>query len=643
MLKFIQNCWHQDKERRFLWLPVLYALGISLYFALPKEPSKWLTLTLIETLILLAILFRHRINILYTIGIFAIILAGFTTVQIKAIWLDTSQSKLPNETFYFRGRIDAIDTNFQGRKRLILENLTDFDGNRYVGRYRITLRGKNNDASVGDCVEMVGKIMPLSKEVVIGGYQFDRKGYFEGLKGSGYAESRWFQIECPMPSPKKITIYTDNLRQSIVNHIKSILAPDKASIASAIIAGERGGIDETQYEQYRNSGLAHFLSISGLHMSMLAGLMFFLIRFILSLIPAIALRFDTKKVASVFAIILSFIYLLISGNAVSAQRAFIMTFIVLLGVLTNRRAISMYTISLAAFIVLFLSPEALVSASFQMSFAAVLGLVAFYEKVSCKMQNFINVASSVKWFRIILLYIIGIVVSDFIASLMTLPFAVYHFNMISIYTTLGNFLAGPIIGLIIMPTTLLSMLLMPFGADTMFLRATGWGINLLNQITSWVSSLPNAGYQVSSMPHWGLILIVIGGLWLMLWQCKWRYLGLLAILIGAFSITTVDVPDILISPQAKVIAFKNHSGKLELVSSRGGRFVKDIWQNKYPVSERKTVLKEHPELKISDSKIIFQGHSLNIDEDIGYSIYNTATKPIIKTIRQDIGYRLWNK
>ena len=94
MLKFIQNCWHQDKERRFLWLPVLYALGISLYFALPKEPSKWLTLTLIETLILLAILFRHRINILYTIGIFAIILAGFTTVQIKAIWLDTSQSKL---------------------------------------------------------------------------------------------------------------------------------------------------------------------------------------------------------------------------------------------------------------------------------------------------------------------------------------------------------------------------------------------------------------------------------------------------------------------------------------------------------------------------------------------------------------------
>ena len=378
-------------------------------------------------------------------------------------------------------------------------------------------------------------------------------------------------------------------------------------------------------------------------MSMLTGLMFFLFRFILALIPAIALRVDTKKVASVFAIILSFIYLLISGNAVPAQRAFIMTFIVLLVILTNRRAISIYTISLVAFIILFLAPEVLVSASFQMSFAVVLGLVTFYEKFSNKIQNFMRVSWLQRWFRGVLLYIIGIVVSDFIALLMTLPFAIYHFNMISIYTTLGNFLAGPIIGLIIMPTTLLSMLLMPFGVDTIFLRATGWGINLLNQITSWVSSLPNAGYQVQSLPHWGLVLIVIGGLWLMIWQCKWRYFGLLAIIIGAFSITTVNVPDILISPQAKVVAFKNSSGKLEIVSSRGGRFVKDIWQNKYPISERKTVLKEHSDIKINDDKIIFQGRPLNIDEDIGYSIYNTATKPIIKTIRQDIGYRLWNK
>ena len=475
MLKRIIENWQKDESRRILWLPVLFGLGIAIYFSLSFEISKWITLGFIEGLILLAIIFRHHINILKIFACFSIVLAGFTSVQIRSIWLDTYKVNLPEDTFYFKGKIEKIDTNYQGRKRFILSDIKDFDGKKYLGKYRITQRSKKDDANIGDCVEMVGKLMPLSKEVMVDGYQFDRKGFFEGLKGSGFAESRWFKIECENQRKFDFNAYISNLRKRISSHIKTILPQNEASIASAIIAGERGEIDKKQYENYRNSGLAHFLSISGLHMSMLAGLMFFLVRFVLALVPQIALRFDTKKIAAIFAIIISFIYLFVSGHAIPAQRAFIMTFVVLLGVLFNRRAISMQTICLAGFIVLAISPQVLVSASFQMSFAAVMGLVAFYEKTSDVITKFLNIGGLHKWIRIVILYILGVVVSDFIASIMTLPFAIYHFNMVAVYTTLGNFLAGPIIGFIIMPMVLFSMLLMPFGLETIFLKVLGYG------------------------------------------------------------------------------------------------------------------------------------------------------------------------
>lgn len=644
MLGFIKSCWEQDKLRRALWVPVLFAFGISIYFSLPTEPDKWITLAIIETLIVLSIIFRHHRRILYIFGIAGIILFGFTSIQMKSIWLNGEKQTFSQDAVYIKGKITAIDTNYQGRPRFILENVTDFNDNPYFGKIRITQRAKNFNVDVGDCVEMAAVISPLSKEVMVDGYQYDRKGYFEGLKASGYAESRWFKIDCANGDGKTFANDLANFRRNIVRHINKILPAKEASVAAAIIAGERGGIDERQYEQYRNSGLAHFLSISGLHMSMLAGLMFFLIRLALVFVPVISLRFDTKKIAAVFAIILSFIYLLISGQAVPAQRAFIMTFIVLLGVLTNRRAISMQTISLAAFIVLLFSPEVLVSASFQMSFAAVMGLIAFYEKVSSRITKFLNLSGLQKYIRIILVYILGVVISDFIASVMTLPFAIYHFNMVAIYTTLGNFLAGPIIGLIIMPFVLLSMLFMPFGADTIFLKAVGMGIAWVNNITAWVSSLPHADCQVASMPHWGLVLIVLGGLWLMLWLSKWRYLGIILIFVGSISIISFKTPDIIIGQEAKAVAFKNSKGELEIASSRGGRFIKNIWKSKYKVSENKTSLKDHPELKISENKITFNGNTYDINKEIGLSIYKKSdNKFVVKTIRNDIGERFWNK
>ncbi len=642
--EYLQNNFKADISRLILWYPVLFGLGIGIYFALKQEPSKWLTLTVIEGLIVAAVILRYHIKALKLLGLIALVVLGFTVVQIKSLSLYLPAEDLPDIPFYFKGEIVGIDSNYQGRKRFILQNLEDFDGHVYKGLYRITQRSKKGDAKLGQCVELIGSISPLSKEVVVGGYQFDRKSYFQGLKGSGFAQSRWFITDCSKGgNTRSFLAFVYDIRQKMVKHIKSVLPDDEAAITAAIIAGERGLITQKLNEQYRNSGLAHFLSISGLHMSMLAGLMFFLVRFVLACFPLVAVRMDTKKISAVFAIIISLIYLFISGNDIPAQRAFIMTFVVLLGVLTNRRAISMYTISLAAFLVLLISPEVLMSASFQMSFAAVLGLIAFYEKVALKVQKFLKVDGLNKWGRGVVLYILGVVISDFIASVMTLPFAIYHFNMVALYTTLGNFLAGPIIGLIIMPFVLLSMLLMPFGMDIPFLKVVGLGIGWVNDITAFVSSLPYAGYKVLSMPDWGLLAIVIGGLWLMLWQANWRKLGWIGICVGCLSIFCTKVPDILVSSDLRVFAFKNESGELEFTSGRSGRFIKSVWKNKYPFADSKTKLSLHPELKINGSKISIGSSSYNIEDTLGFSVYKQSDNEfIVKTIREDIGHRLWN-
>jgi competence protein ComEC len=642
MLKWLAKCWTEDKERRILWLPVLFGLGSGLYFSLPSEPSKWLTLGVIEALIVLAVIFRYSRLVLYVLGGMAIILAGFTVAQVKTLWLQSAPWNLPSETFYFRGKIVATDTNHQGRPRFVFQQIEDFSGKVYQGKFRVTQRPQKITAAVGDCVELIGTLNPVPTETHVGGYQFDRKAFFEGIKASGYAESRWFKIDCPLPENYSVSRWFYAQRQQILSYIDRVLPSSEASIVSAVVASEKGRISEHQYEQYRNAGLAHFLAISGLHMSMIAGLMFFLVRFLWALYPPLALRFDGKKVAAVVALFLSLVYLLISGQAVSAKRAFVMTSVVLVGVLCSRRALSLYSMALAAMLILFFSPEVLVSAGFQMSFAAVLGLTAFYEQVSVFLRRFLKTDRLYRWFKIVLLYIAGVIVADFIASVMTLPFAVYHFNMVAVYTSLGNFLAGPIIGLIIMPFVLLSLLTLPFGLAKPFLLVAGFGVDWVNRITQYVSSLPQAALWVPSMPTWGLITLSLGFLWLILWQSKWRNLGVIAIVIGWGSIFCASTPDILIAPQGRAIAFKNADGQLEFIQGKTNRFIKEVWCRRYPCAEAKTSLDNHPEVVLTEDGVTVNQQFYNWQDAIGLSVQYQNNKADIQTIRQNIGYRPWN-
>lgn len=670
----------QEQSRWFLWVPVLYALGIGIFFLFKDEPSKWITLAGIESLIVLAIIFRRRLHILFILLLFAIPVLGFASVQIHTLYLATNYHQVTEGTLYLQGRIQSTDYNSRGNQRLILEDMQNFEEQKVLGAYRLSLLPQPDVLHSGQCVELVAKVMPLPASVIPGGLQLDRNLFYKGLSGSGFSLSRVIPIECPS-SPNLVDIFSyavSGLRNAIINHVKKVLPPDEASVASAIIAGEQGGIKRSLIQDYRDSGLAHFLSISGLHMSMLAGLMFFFIRLLVALIPPLALRHDSKKISAVFAIIMSAVYLMISGAAIPAQRAFIMTFIVLLGVLFSRRAISMQTIAWASLLVLFIAPEALVGPSFQMSFAAVVVLIAFYERWAGSLHRFLNGGADrlatnlpIKILKIIFIYFVGILVSDLIASLATLPFAIYHFNRIALYTSLANLLAGPIIGFIIMPFVLLSLLLMPFGLDYWSLKLVGFGISLVNKITAYVSSLPEAGYQVLSMPLWGLLLIVIGVLWLCIWNCRWRRWGGVGVILGVLSISTAQVPDVMVNDEASLLAVKDEQGHLVILPARGNNFIKQVWSDKTATkkldNKHKQLLKKIYKGQVVDKawldfecqedyciykkrfryepslSLKIDGNAFDIKSAGGAIFYLQNDKIEVETVRDYVGHRVWNK
>ncbi len=647
----LKSCFLYERTRWFLWVPVFFALGIGIYFALPSEPPLWCAPAAVLLLLTAAVLFRRFPVVRTVLLLFLLSSAGFADVQLRAFYFDRVPSPSENVKMYLTGRIDMLDTNYRGRPRMVLGEMSDFEGEPVPGRYRLSTIHKDPGLKTGDCVEMIAVVSPLYAPSLPGGYQFDRKLFFDGITGTGYVPSEVLPVDCPSPRPRFFD-RAAGLRQSIAARIYKILPPDEAAVAVAIVAGDQTKISRPLINAYRDSGLAHFLSISGLHMSMLAGLMFFLVRLLIACIPPLALRCNSKKVAAVLSIFISAVYLVISGAAIPAQRAFIMTLVVLLAVLAERQAISMRTLAWSALIVLLLTPEALAGASFQMSFAAVTALVAFYEKFAGRLNHFLGdekLSLPGRILRGLVVYFVGVLIADLVASLATLPFAVYHFNRVALYTSLTNMASGPVIGFVIMPFVLISLLVMPFGLEALPLEIVGFGLSLVNRLTTGVAALPHAAAGVLSMPLWGLLLIVFGGLWLCLWRGRWRLWGLAVAVVGILSIGAVDRPEVVIDSEAKTIAVLNrNNGKYHFMPG-ASRWDKQNWLTRFAAEEEKEKRNIYnplyPErVEIVPGKGFFaDGIFYDMRQELGAVLYDVNGRPEIRTVRDAIGRRPWNR
>ena len=562
------NALLNERERWALWLPAALGTGIGIYFALPFEPSRALVLALAAAasgLILTAILFDRTVLRVCCIGL-ATLLLGFGLAKWRCETVAAPIVMQRLGPVQVTGRVESVQLHGRGFRVVLAPiSIAGVATKDLPGRVRVSVRRGGELLAPGAIVRLVAVLMPPPPPASPGDYDFGRAAFFEGIGAVGYAFGHPEEI-APAPPPDlegRALLALEALRYRMSARIHAVLPGSIGAIASALITGDRGGISETDEEALRDAGLAHVLAIAGLHMALVGLGLFWTLRAVLALWPRIALTQPIKKWAAVAALGGAAFYLVISGAATPALRAFTMLAMMLLAILFDRPALSMRSLGFAAAILLFAAPESLIEPGFQMSFAAVAGLIAVAEWEQRRAAT--RPPAPALPFAHTRRYLRGIAVTSFVGSIATMPYAAFHFDRATHYAVLGNLLAMPIMGFVTMPMAALSVVLMPLHLDVVPLHVMGWGIAAMLAVGRFVSHLPGAVTAVAAWPVSALVLISFGGLWIVIWRSAWRWMGLAPALAGIVLILLARPPDLLVARDGQTLAIRAADGKLYFV------------------------------------------------------------------------------
>jgi competence protein ComEC len=569
-----------ERSRWMLWLPVALGLGIAIYFELPSEPALWLGPALAAAALAL-VFFAPAGSLARAVAIGLVAAAvGFGLIAWRTASLAAPTFSRPLFNINVEGRIADIQRLPEG-VRVVLEAV------RLKGsgvpppemtpvRLRVSLSKGAPPLHVGDRILVLANLSPPSGPAAPGAFDFQRVAWYQQLGAVGYALAPAAVIEPGKPDGFVRAI--DALRADVVERIMKALPGPEGGVVAALLAGEQTAVDKDIAQAMRDSGLAHILSISGLHIVFVVALVMGLVRYGIALVPPLALRIDAKKIAAVLALMAALFYTALAGAPVPAQRACAMAGFALLAILLDRTALSLRLVAWSAVIVLAVAPESLTGASFQMSFAAVVALIAAWEAAAGWRRRLHERADRARhrWLWRLSAAIAASLATTLIASIATGAFAAYHFNRLSLLGVVANLLGVPLTGFWIMPWGLVVMLLMPLGLERFGLVPMGWGVEGLNAIAKYVGNWPDAATLVPSMPGASLWLITIGGLWFCLWRHRWRFAGLPVVVIGLL-LGPPTAPDLLMSDDGRVLGLRDDKGVVHVASSRTDRFVTDTW------------------------------------------------------------------
>ncbi len=576
-----RTTWLAGRPSAGLLLPVALAIGIAVYAGLDREPAILLIWGAAGFAVLAggaALWWRRR----GTAGLLiaAALACGFAgaaleTRLVAAPMLDWRVSAGP-----VTGQVRAVQPLGQGAYRVVL---TGIAGPRLAGRpipdaVRVRLVSGDGAPPIGSAIRVRAVLTPPSGPAEPGAFDFRRYLFYRGIGGLGFAVGHWQAVDPDPAGSAPLTAPLDRLRLEIAATIRD-RADGQAvgAVAAALLTGERRAVPEAVMEALRASGLAHLMAISGLHVGLMAGTVFFALRLALAAVPGLALRYPIKKWAAAAAIVAAFVYTALVGAPVPTQRAFVMTGLALTAILLDRSPFSLRLVAWAAALVLLIAPHSLLEPSFQMSFAAVIGLVAAFERLQ---QPLTRLSHRDLPMAGILAYLGAVLLTTLVATLATAPFAAYHFNRIALYGLLGNLVAVPLTALWIMPWGLVVLVTLPLGLSALPLAAMTGGIGVLIDWAGWIAGLPGAMLGVPAVPVWSLLAMVAGGLWLCLWRDRLRWLGLLVVLPALAGPASPPAHDVLISEDTRLVAVRDAAGQLRLSSTRRGRFVAEQWSER---------------------------------------------------------------
>ncbi|QDE00313.1 ComEC/Rec2 family competence protein [Roseomonas mucosa] len=555
------------------WFAVALGTGILLYFALPTEPSEaWLWLP--WPLLAPALWLRRRAPLPgLLLGLAGTVALGFAL----AVWARASLPPvpdLPRRAVILTGTVDSVE-RLPGGRRVVLTGARPGEGQPALERsLRLRLKkGDETPVSPGDRLRVRALLRPPPPPPAPGAWDYQRAAFFEGRAGSASALAAVERLEAAPPSPGGSGFA--GLRSLLEQRVLAVLGSGATgTVSSAMLTGSQTPIPDEAVAAMRDSGLAHLLSVAGLHVAIVIGLGMSVVRLLVALVPPLALRVDSKSVAAATGLLLGAGYTVLTGSQVPMLRSLAMAALATLAMLLGRRVVSLRALALAAALVLAWQPAALLGPSFQMSFAAVLALIAGWEAMRAPLDRLRGQGEA--WRRG-LVAVLGLTLTSLLAGLATMPYGLHHFGRLQLYGVVANAVAVPVTSLLVMPAGMLAVLLMPFRLEWLALVPMGWGTEIVLATARRVASWPGAAAIASPIPAWGLLLASFGMLWLCLWRTRWRWAGVPLILLGLFSGPTVPQPDLLVSADARLIAYRSPEGVFLERGSGSNGFARDSW------------------------------------------------------------------
>jgi competence protein ComEC len=596
-----------ERDRWSLWLPVGMGTGIAFYFGLTEEPPVW-AFALSPITIAAFFLVRQNYKARMLVGALLMCALGFNAAQMETRLVASPMLDRETSVKAVEGRLMLTEVMPEG-VRLTLKDLEigkrDADPehpDEHPGRpawspertpEKIRIRMKNKDLTdippPGSRINLWAQIGPFSEPVMPGATDFRWQSYYKQLGALGWSYSHITTVENAVDDPSwrdHFSLAFEHARITLAQHVYKYLSGDIAAMTATRLNGEQSAISKPVIESMRIAGLAHLLSTSGFHVTIMGLLVYFPLRALFAMIPFLALRYPIKKWAAFGAIASAMGYTFLVGSQAATLRSLLMTGIAMLAVIVDRRSALMRLVMLSAALVMLIEPHALLGPSFQMSFAAVLCLIARHERFfKDEVENEKPPARFSTWVRAPVRYVWSIVQTSLIATAATTPFAAYHFGTFSFYGFIANTVAIPITSFWVMPCILMAYVTAPFGLDGWFLRGSGIGIDWTIRIAVEVASWPYSLLHIAAMPAVSLTVITLGGLWICLWRQKWRWLGLLPVLCGGLYPLYTFYPDILVSPDGKEWAARLDDGRLAVADLRHNDFVTTQWQEKLGMVE----------------------------------------------------------
>ena len=487
------------------WAAISLGAGIALYFSLNFEPPPELLLaaTLLAAAAGLGALraYKLRRSLTFALSLLAVFaLLGFCRAGWQTRLAAAPVLQKPLYSAAFTAKIAAIEPRLDSL-RLTLDEVV------FVGltaaetpkRVRINIRGDpvGEDYRVGARIGGRGGFYPPARPRAPGLVDLARLSWFKQIGAYGYS------LGAPrIVAPGEERLGFNELRRHAYHRIQGLHPTPAGAIAAALMVGMRGNIPPQITENIRISGLAHLLAISGLHLGLVMGGVFFFTRALLAAAPRLALKYNIKKWAVYPSLAVGVFYLLLTGSTIPTIRALLMASLVLAAVLLERTAISTRLLAIAAIGVLSWSPQALIQPGFQMSFAATAALIWFYHLWRRATGGQRHNALRKAW-----LYFLALGGASFVAWAASSPFAVYHFHRLAVYALPSNLAAVPITAFWVMPAGIIALALMPMGADAPFLGLMTAGIDIIIQTAELMASLPHSVWRLPIMPNFTLLAL----------------------------------------------------------------------------------------------------------------------------------------